>query len=236
MKDRPILFSGPMVKAILEGRKTQTRRVVKLPAGYIHQNVDLTRLQDGFPDGTRPVFGDCDCEPNAFSVRNPHGQPGDRLWVKETWGLCSHHDPTDWCGGSIRGVSESELREQFLVEHRQNWITHPDSAYWRPSIFMPRWASRITLEITGVRLERLNEISEADAKAEGLKAITKDGEMFKYGIPDRDGLPGTDDYGWPWKQWRRDPREAYRTLWGTINGPGSWDANPFVWVVEFKRI
>jgi len=102
---------------------------------------------------------------------------------------------------------------------------------------MPRWASRITLEITAVRVERLHDISEADAVAEGLACITKDGDRTrKYGIPDADGMPGTDDHGWPWNEWRSDPREAYRKLWESINGPGSWDLNPWVWVIEFKRV
>lgn len=101
---------------------------------------------------------------------------------------------------------------------------------------MPRWASRITLEIVAVRVERLNEISEPDAKAEGLKALSKDGTLVKYGIPDRDGLPGNDDYGWHWKEWERDPRQSFRRLWESLNGPGSWDANPWVWVIEFRRV
>lgn len=101
---------------------------------------------------------------------------------------------------------------------------------------MPRWASRITLEVTGIRVERLQDISEEDAIAEGLSGITKDGKLIKYGIPDQDGLPGTDNTGWPWRDWQKDPRDAYRRLWESINGRGSWDANPWVWVVEFKRV
>lgn len=104
---------------------------------------------------------------------------------------------------------------------------------------MPRWASRLALEVTGVRVERVQDISEADAMAEGLKGLTKDGSLVKWGIPDRDGLPGNDDDGWHWKQWESDPRKAYRALWNSINGakPGrSWEANPWVWVVEFKRV
>ena len=101
---------------------------------------------------------------------------------------------------------------------------------------MPRWASRITLEITGIRVERLLEISEEDAKAEGLSAITKDGTLIKYGIADRDGLPGNDDHGWHWQEFERDPRNAYHKLWEQINGAGSAVANPWVWVIEFKRV
>ena len=101
---------------------------------------------------------------------------------------------------------------------------------------MPRWASRILLEIADVRVERLQEISENDAKGEGLAAISKDGQIFKYGIPDRDGLPGTDDHGWPWVDWKHSARNAFGRLWESINGAGSWDTNPWVWVVEFRVI
>lgn len=110
------------------------------------------------------------------------------------------------------------------------------SPRWRPSIHMPRWASRILLEVVSVRVERLNDISEGDAKAEGLAEISKDGKMFKFGIPDRDGLPGTDDHGWTWRDWKHSARNAFWQLWDSINGEGSWDDNPWVWVVEFKRI
>lgn len=127
MKEKPILFSGPMVNAIREGRKTQTRRVVKLPAGYTHQNVDLTRLQDGFPDGTRPVFGDCDCEPNAFSVRNPYGQTGDRLWVRETWAPNT--------GDVLTGKAYYKVDGKVIAPR------------WHPSTHMPNWASRFTVTL-----------------------------------------------------------------------------------------
>jgi hypothetical protein len=107
---------------------------------------------------------------------------------------------------------------------------------WKPSIHMPRAASRILLEVVSVRVERLQDISEADAVAEGIKALTKDGRTIKYGIPDRDGLPGNDNDGWHWCNWMPDASLAYRRLWQEINGFGSWEANPWVWVVEFTRL
>lgn len=239
MKEIPILFSGPMVKAILEGRKTQTRRVVK--PSWIAA-ADAAGESWG-PEGDQ----------NYWAGVCPYGQPGDRLWVRETWGLCSAHDPTDWCGGSIRGVSESELREQFLVEYRQNWITHPDSAYWRPSIFMPRWASRITLEITGVRVERLNEISEADAIAEGIDPLFTEEKINErpdlaecrcqwlnylwHGHFGKHGMGNTKSDRWAHQfSSYTNAVGSYSSLWESINGPGSWDANPFVWVIEFRRV
>lgn len=102
---------------------------------------------------------------------------------------------------------------------------------------MPRWASRITLEVTGVRIERLQGITEDDAKAEGLSTVTKDGKLWKWGIPDRDGLPGGCDVGWPWTQWDADPCAAFRRLWdGIYQDDKAWDANPWVWVTEFRMV
>ena len=101
---------------------------------------------------------------------------------------------------------------------------------------MPRKASRIDLEITEIRVQRLNDISEDDAKAEGLNGLTRDGKLVKCGIPDSDGLPGTDNTGWPWDEWEIDARKAYKRLWEKINGPRSWDENPWVWVINFRRV
>lgn len=183
-KERPILFSGPMVRALLDGRKTQTRRVVK---------TDLSRLP----------------------LKCPYGWPGDRLWVRERWGI-NHYR---YCG-TIPKVRPVDLADSLLAYYATE--DDPEILHempWRPSIHMPRWASRILLEVTNVRVERLNAISEADAIAEG---ITRDGE----------------DQGWDSEaEWVcSTPYGAYRELWESINGPGSWDANPWVWVVEFKRV
>ena len=194
MKERPILFSGPMVRAILEGRKSQTRRMVK-------------RLQIGC------LSVDCPADRISFVDRCPYGQPGDRLWVKET----HRFDGLD---------PKIALRSQCLDEISYRADMQGDRACddcaWRPSIFMPRWASRITLEITSVRVERLNEISDADALKEGCEM---DGEFPKEQPHPKCGMIGWDD-----------PVEWYSWLWESINGPGSWDLNPWVWVVEFKRL
>lgn len=198
MKERPILFSAPMVRAILEGRKTQTRRIID------HQP-DAEGL---WPRGTAPGAGDC-----------RHGKPGDRLWVRETW-----------AGLGVKNSAPIVYRADAPGGERVRV-----DAPWRPSIFMPRNASRITLDITEVRVERLNDISPEDAEAEGLACVTKDGSMYKYGIPDNDGLPGTDDHGWPWHLWRQSPVDAYEWLWESINGTGSWAENPWIWAITFNR-
>lgn len=205
MKYRPILFSGPMVRALLAGTKTQMRRIVKM----------------------KP-FDPCDETLHAHALVNidrcPYGVVGDRLWVRERI-----NRETDPMGDPMHSYYDAD-----------DTYTVADAWPWKrdvlPSIHCPRGLSRITLEITGVRVERLQEISEEDAKAEGLTGISKDGTLVKYGIPDADGLPGNDDHGWHWQEWDRDPRVAYRTLWERINGPGSWEVNPWVWVLEFKRM
>lgn len=216
MTERPILFSAPMVRAILEGRKTQTRRIVRLKPG---QQVDER------DDGSSWPWTDYDGADMWHWLPCPYGQPGDRLWVRETWAV-----PHALDGRKPRYVP-ADARFHYRADEDAGGLR------WRPSIHMPRWASRITLEITEVRVERLQEIGEADAIAEGLKRITKDGgATIKHGIPDRDGLPGTDDTGWPWRDWSADPRVAFRRLWESIHGPDSWAANPWVWVVGFSRV
>lgn len=183
---KPIIFSAPMVQAILEGRKTQTRRVVK-----------------------------------------QRGTPGEILWVKETFKF-NPGGPIYDAAGVIMDSMDDEL---IYRADSPNLVTK-----WTPSIHMPRWASRITLGVTGIRMERLQDISDEDAMAEGLKRMTKDGVLDKYGIPDADGMPGTDDMGWPWTKWDASPVTAYKKLWEKIHGPGSWDKNPLVWVIEFESV
>ena len=194
MTDRPILFSAPMVQAILDGRKTQTRRVFKARNGGVWPNSnDLPGMQQ--------VLRTC-----------PYGQPGHRLWVRETW--------MDLQGTGIEIVTGSRERYAYGADTpRGSYGDDQRKCYglkWRPSIHMPRAASRITLEITSVRVERLQDISEADAQAEG---VTDDGSL----VTDLDGKD------------RGGTIAAYATLWEVINGVGSWDDNPWVWVVSFKR-
>lgn len=210
-----------MVRALLGGWKTQTRRIVKLrDRSGTHSDYD----DDGWPMSA-DEYGDWHRDPCPF------GAPGDRLWVRESL----RKVPIDaW-------VYTADLTPvRYPAEHSaaaRVWAHHKDGNHC-PSIHMPRWASRLTLELTAVRAERLLQISEEDAgREEGLWMRSKDdGRTWKFGIPDRDGLPGTDDDGWPWSEWDADPRQAYRKLWESINGPGSWDTNPYVWVLQFERV
>lgn len=240
MKERPILMSAPMVIACLNDTKKQTRRIVKpAPSLPLVENPHgMTLRMDGV------LLGASKC---------PYGAPGDRLWVRETWQTGIGADgpqitykatpdyfQIDAWDGPDEGAGPSFNYDKCPCA---TWHTNLSDLMcgvegnWRPGIHMPRWASRLLLEITDVRVERLQDISVEDAIAEGLKAITKDGgRTIKYGIPDRDGYPGDDNTGWPWEYWRISPVDAYHRLWEIINGPGSWDANPWVWVIEFKRI
>ncbi|HDR8979457.1 TPA: hypothetical protein QDA90_004261 [Burkholderia vietnamiensis] len=212
MKERPILFSGPMVRAILEGRKTQTRRVAKEFAG----RDDLDAILGRFPNQRG-------C---------PHGEPGDRLWVREAFRLTSDFD-----GDSPTRVGERCLDAGYRApwapvryevdgaERDWRWVGTPPghevtAGRARASMHMPRWASRITLEITGVRVERLQSISESGARAEGVTIEEHHMRGYCAGAY------------WP------PSIRAFHDLWDSLNaarGHG-WDANPWVWVIEFRRI
>lgn len=208
MKERPILFSAPMVRAILAGTKLQTRRAAK----------GVNFVSSG---GAPLNFTDDDIK----AVPCPYGQPGDRLWVREAW---SHDaESLDHC----RASAEDAMGGGAYGPYYRATEVAPDTLSWKPSIHMPRWASRIMLEITGVRIERLQDISKADALAEGVEAWRAGWDektaatAFLHGTQAR---TKTNDGA--------IAQRLYYLLWEQINGPGSWDVNPWVWVVEFKRI
>lgn len=225
MKERPILFNTQMILAILDGRKTQTRRIAK---------VTSHRCKDGF---ITPLSGFVPRSIKDHISYCPYGKPGDKLWVRETWQGPLFYDeiPENWNSDKYKTPEYCYYKASGdscdFTDADDNFVER-----WRPSIHMPRWASRILLGITDVRLELLNDISNADAISEGLKAITKDARTIKHGIPDRDGYPGNDNNGWEWCDWDASPVLAYKKLWESIEGAGSWDLNPFVWVLEFNVI
>jgi hypothetical protein len=180
-----------MVRAILEGRKTMTRRVVK----------------------KQPVSGFDETFYRNGMIKCPHGTPGDCLWVRETWAKALWSDS---CLPLERYLPGSKYQGALYAA-----TPHPDyhnKGLWKPSIFMPRWASRITLEIGCIRVERLQEITEEDAKAEG---ISEGPALF---------------YKGPTKVWP-NRREAFRDLWDTLNAKRGygWGVNPWVWVISFTR-
>jgi hypothetical protein len=201
MKQRPILFSKPMVFAIMDGIKTQTRRVVKpQPDEYAAMQGDQCMLvHDSSPDMH-----------NSELIACPYGKPGDQLWVKETV----------WVDADTKEFKWYAHQRIFKVDRVR------DNARLWPSIHMKRAWSRIQLEITGVRVERLQDISEDDAKAEGVESDHTEFEMI-YWVEGVTGYKLSERYA-------ASAKEAYERLWESINGEGSWDANPWVWVVEFK--
>ncbi len=266
MKERPILFSAPMVRAILHGSKTMTRRMVKLPRDHVwgddypgqivvngYGDFHGRASREAHPAGklteaavaeihalrnsmTRPAmaakFGvskgtvDDVLDGRTWVTRSapppnlPRYQraPGDHLWVREAFSGPHCMDASDGC----KAVPPSKWGDCSRIWY---WADgNPTEGDWtrpRPSIHMPRWASRILLEITAVRVERLQDISEADAQAEGIEYS----ERFEgYCIGEAEHYNS------------HDPRLSYASLWESINGPGSWAANPWVWVVEFRRI
>lgn len=207
MKERPILFSGPMVREILEGRKTQTRRVIRnVPYGdhFGKPLIDwpLSGIYEEVGKFWLETQTDVD-DSSRTEIKCPYGQPGDRLWVRETWRQ----------GESSFGKIPANCYYR-ADEYAQ------DGEGWRPSIFMPRWASRIALEITKVRVERVQDIQRTDAIAEGIDPWP---EMKN----DGDGQPV-----------QTDSVKEFRRLWDSINAKRGfgWDKNPWVWVVEFKRV
>jgi len=234
MTDRPILFSAPMVRALRDGRKTQTRRMLKLPPAPDHLGEWQASTIGGpgvYDDQGRetPEF------PCVWHTRNgatvvPRFATGDRLWVKETWRIapdaCEGWPPDavpcpGWvdyrAGGNaeVRAPSFSHVLDAFGKKSEVDWDCLPDR--WRPSLFMTRWASRLTLTVTEVRIERLQACSEEDAVAEGLEWVAPG----KWSV-DR-ALPIIGD----------DPRRVYAELWDHINGEGAWQANPWVVAVSF---
>ncbi len=234
--ERPILFNGDMVRAILEGRKTVTRREVKPQPDFLGSMTDPTTPFKTLGAG---LHGQIVC---------PYGQPGDRLWVRETWsdvnlsgapGIAYRADDdirdlmTDPSFRDEDGAFNYD-DERVKPYHFSVWsedLIAGAEGRWRPSIHMPRWASRILLEVTAVRVERLHDgEGETDFEsrylAEGLHRIHHgDGDYYYHALKNKPG-PGN---------WC-DPFDAWRELWCSVYGVESWNANPWVWVVEFKRI
>lgn len=246
-KERQILFSAPMVRAILDGLKTQTRRIVKpqpqlgeyAADGYMGEpwwawiknpDSNTREVAHYWKDGTPALFeGEC-----------PYGNPGDRLWVRETF---AHWNARELFGAGTMPTTAFRAGRPVLrpppggpapfERWTRGWSedTKPKAMKWTPSIYMPRWASRITLEITDVRVERLQSMegqheSESDALAEGVKAIHHgDGDYYYSAFrSEPDG-----------KNWTT-PERAFRELWESINGPDSWSVNPWVWVLTFQPV
>ncbi len=249
MKERPVIFNGEMVRAILDGHKTQTRRVMKpqpepcyrgghwWPSNAFKTMLHIEEQMQNGQGGWKGLAGDA-C---------PFGQVGDQLWVRETWSDVNLEGIPAVAYRADGDVYSPMDDESFLDEYGAfNYEDHRVTKYhfsawysdliegiegvWRPSIHMPRWASRITLEITAVRVERLNDISVDDAKAEGVRALENN---FGNGPAYCDYLlPNLDDTA----EWYNRASDSFKSLWKSIYGEESWRANPWVWVIEFRRV
>jgi hypothetical protein len=233
VKERPILFSGPMIPPILSDLKTQTRRIVKGNALGIIEFLDAGEeaispgIGQAWHEGNLKIWCAEYPEEGHIAIKCPYGKPGDRLWVRETF----------WHAGYTAMDQSGEFESRYIrhVKYCAEEPVKPTIEGFRhfyakrPSIHMPRWASRITLEITNVRVERLQNISEEDAKAEGVHKT------------DHPNLQN-----WPWlgalhkvkgvPTFHATPKIAFKSIWNSINGANSWEANPWVWVLEFKRL
>lgn len=201
VKERGILYSAPMAIKVLSGEKTQTRRILKLPDWVTDYEAAVFKLNERAAKGEVPALAYFENGRVVKRFSCPYGGKGDRLWGRETWQHLSEKDG-DPEGPCYRATG-----------HHPSCKVH--GHLWRPSIFMPRWASRLLSEVVAVRIERLWSISEADAIAEGVPAYFHGGYDFEY----RGMTPAYANY---------------RRLWSEINGAESWDANPWVWVVSFR--
>lgn len=234
IREKGLIFNSEMVRAILDGRKTQTRRIMApQPADDIERGIFPNPEVIGWKSSRRHKHG------STTAHFCHYGKPGDRIWVRETWGVVSHAFSDD--GLMIDWVPDrpaTAIHEMpfgngyysgyaiYAADGDFTW--GDDDGYedgrscWKPSIHMPRAASRILLEITDVRAERLNTISEEDARAEGII----DGGCLNCGEPEPCGCANPEP----------DATDAFAYLWQSIYGQESWNANPWVWVIEFKRV
>ena len=216
MRERGMIFNAEMVRAVLDGRKTQTRRIMKVQPEHAGFGVRYITESINKRDTGKYFWS----ESNGTGIHSrskpfccPFGAVGDRLWVRETWARYN--------------ISQYSHDMAYRATTPDDW---PKEGRWRPSIHMPRWASRITLEITGVRVEQLQDINEADAVAEGIELLPPDADLPPlyheyFPLGNKNGL-------------RCNPSAAasFAGLWQSIYGEESWQANPWVWVIEFKRI
>lgn len=220
MKKRPILMSAPMVTAILEDRKTQTRRIASWPILSKSDGAKRRVFLKEDMDMVNALLAEKPRDPMSIPSC-PYGRIGDRLWIKEAWTGTWHPTPQN----------ENNIHLHYRADGSERFASAPQDyalpkvaakvGNWVTPLFMPRWASRITLDITGVRVERLQDISEEDAIAEGIQSVKPD--TWK-------------DYGGKVQEPMHSPILSYASLWKSINGAGSWELNPWCWCISFRRV
>ncbi len=206
MKERPILFSGPMVRAIFDGRKTQTRRAVKHLWGADHA------LAHGHKD-RKFSYADNDGWHDCAAPTCPYGEPGERLWVREAW-------------------ARTRCLGQEMVVFRTADNRTDYGGPWKPGIHLRRADARLVLEIEAVRVERVRDITEEDARAEGVRRIGEQYKNWPTDGPNFYTVELMDAFAFN----QPTARDCFSGLWEHINGLGSWDANPWVWVIQFRPL
>ncbi|EAQ6281926.1 hypothetical protein EXP44_05300 [Salmonella enterica subsp. enterica serovar Weltevreden] len=245
MKERGMIFNREMVRSIIDGRKTQTRRIMAIQPE--HSELGLRRVIDSKNGRDNGKYfwsqsGACGLKMRSKMFGCPYGEVGDRIWVRETWSdvnldgapavayraddevydLMEDESLLDE-GGSFNYQDPRVCKYQFAAWHSD--LISGIEGNWRPSIHMPRWASRITLDITDVRVERLNGISETDAEAEGIDMEALFDSQDCYDCIADHNMTG-----------RPTAKGAFKYLWESIYGEEGWKSNPWVWVIEFKRV
>lgn len=249
LKERPLLFKPEMVQALARAAqpKTVTRRLNGLDE--INRDADSFQLIEIAEEPSRGQKGQIVSvakflhvpSQNIYRIPCPYGKPGDRLWVREPFWIQMDSEWDEW--NQTTTYYSVSLRDDhwanihYIADDPSfEGIDRSGMHYEKKSsFFMPRWASRYARDLTGIRVERLLEITDQDAIAEGLTSLSKDGTIVKYGIPDSDGLPGSDDWGWEWQEWNQVPKLAYLQLWDKINfKTRPSHSNPWVFVLVFQ--
>ena len=254
MTERGMIFNAEMVRAIMDGRKTQTRRIMKVQPSEGFSPMNMALETDYNARWYTPAREDSKgylhpCKHQVFGVANdnegytcPFGHPGDRIWVRETWAQLGNEDgcAIDWNDNLVKDAGAEAARIYrasctigdyglWQIPDDAFWKPHTDDRQyegtWRPSIHMPRWASRITLEITKIRVDRLQNISETDAEAEGIDMEALFDAQDYYDCIADHNMTG-----------RPTVTGAFKYLWESIYGDESWQANPWCWVIEFRRL
>jgi hypothetical protein len=243
MKFIPILFSTEMVQAILDGRKTMTRRVIKTPNTFKPWNANINDAYDSIQSDDKGEVSFLVAGDQGWTdwSKCPYGKVGDVLWVRESWMILD----TEVCDSEIfdkDGFPTDEYQIQVSYKDGiRKWCKVSEEFYdrmnekidffeqegerWSPSIHMPKSACRIFLKITNIRVERLQDITDKDAISEGIQEFTKDNTVLKYGLD-----------GWNWSEMPRKAKDGFLKLWESINGKESLNSNTWVWVIEFEKI
>lgn len=240
MADKPILFSGPMVRAILEGNKTQTRRVIK-PQPHVDEMGNAIWGNWNLGQNHEPHIKKILTIKKLRGIRcQPYGTPGSLLWVRETFAIThqsqGHEYPeveVEDCDKIPKDCGGAYWKPCYQADWKRAESYEDRGFKWRPSIHMPRWTNRLTLDVKDIRVERLQDISSSDCIAEGIcrtGSIVEPNRWAQYGAISKDQH---DKVNVDIEFMGKSPKEAFELLWESINGAENWQANPWVWIISF---